>query len=385
VAIDPFVCGGCGLCASVCPTGAASYQMPAGDALFERLRTLLAAYRAAGGEAPVLLLHDPRHGSEMIALMAHAGRGLPGNVLPFQLNEVTQVGIDLLAAAFAYGAEQIVFLVGPEKREELAALASQVGLAETVMAGLGYGGGRIQLLDDQDPEAIEAALFALAPRPAAPAGSFLPMGGKRSRTMLALRHLHEQAPSRLDILPLPAGAPFGAAKVDAAGCTLCLACVSVCPTGALVDDPERPWLGFQEEACVQCGLCRNTCPERVITLEPRLNFTEEARSAVTRHQQRPFNCIRCGKPFGVRGTIERIAGQLADKHAMFKGALAERIMLCDDCRVVVEFERPDVPLAAAPRPLPRTTDDYLREREIEEARARLLEERAKGGNGGNGG
>ncbi len=396
VAIDPHVCGGCGMCASVCPTGAASYQLPAGDSLFDRLRVLLSAYLAAGGaaggEAPVLLPHDGRHGRAMIDLMARSGRGLPGAVIPFHINEVTQVGLDFFAAAFAYGAAQIAFLIGPEKRDDLAGLASQIGLAEAVMDGLGYGGGRIHLFDQLDPEAVEAGLHDLAPRAAPPAGSFLPVGGKRTRTTLALRHLHDHAPRKIELLALPPGAPFGfvrvevrgveGGEVEGGGCTLCLSCVSACPTGAMMDDPERPWLGFNEEACIQCGLCRTTCPESVITLEPRLNFAEAARSPVTQHQQQPFHCIRCGKPFGVRGTVEHIAGKLAGKHSMFQGSdQIERIMMCDDCRVVVQFEVPDAPLAAAPRPIPRTTDDYLREREIEAARAKLLEDRAKGKNG----
>ena len=382
VEIDPFVCGGCGMCASVCPTGAATYQLPAGDAVFQRLRTLLGAYLEAGGSAPVLLLHDPRHGAEMISLMARGGRGLPGNVLPFALNEVTQVGLDFLAAALAYGAAQVTVLVGPDKAGELEALGQQIGLAETVMEGLGYGGGRVHLLDRQDPDAVETALHGLERREAAPAGSFLPMGGKRTRSMLALRHLHDKAPRPVEVLPLPGGAPFGAVEVDTEGCTLCLACVSACPTGAMVDDPEKPWLGFAEEACVQCGLCRNTCPESVISLVPQLNFTEAAKGAVKKNEAPPFHCIRCGKPFGVQRTIERIADRLAGKHYMFEGQdQVERLMMCDDCRIVVEFEKPDAPLAGAPRPIPRTTDDYLREREIEEARAKLLEERAKGGNG----
>jgi ferredoxin len=46
------------------------------------------------------------------------------------------------------------------------------------------------------------------------------------------------------------------------GCTLCLSCVSACPTGALLDDPDRPALKFVEDACVQCGLCKATCPRR---------------------------------------------------------------------------------------------------------------------------
>ena len=376
VAIDPFVCGGCGACASVCPTGAATYQLPAGMSLFERLRVLLAAYRSAGGELPLLFLHDNRHGDEMIALMARLGRGLPADVLPFAVNEVTQVGLDFFAAALGYGASGIAILVDPRKRHELEGLAREIGLAETVMAGLGYGGNRIWICDDHDPTVVEARLHDAPRQPPAPAGSFLLIGQKRARSLLALKHLHDQAPSPVDHLPLPQGAPFGTIRVETEGCTLCLACVGACPTGALLDDPDRPWLGMREDACVQCGICRNTCPEKVIALEPRINFTEAAFGAVELNRAEPFHCIRCGKPFGAEVTIERIAEQLAGRHAMFENSdQIELIMMCDDCRVVVQFDDPKTPLAGAPRPIPRTTDDYLREREIEEARAKLKAER----------
>src|SRR3546814_14899122 len=116
VDIDPLVCAGCGSCASVCPTGAASYELPAGDSLFERLRTLLGAYREADGKRATLLLHDARHGSEIIGIMARLGRGLPAQALPFSLNQVTPVGPDFLAAAFAYGADPVAFIAYPKHR-----------------------------------------------------------------------------------------------------------------------------------------------------------------------------------------------------------------------------------------------------------------------------
>ena len=78
VTIDPFLCGGCGGCNSVCPTGAASYAMPAprrpGRAAARRCSRPISRRAAA---KPVLFVHDGRHGEEMISLIARHGRGLP--------------------------------------------------------------------------------------------------------------------------------------------------------------------------------------------------------------------------------------------------------------------------------------------------------------------
>ncbi len=381
VRIDPFLCGGCGACHSVCPTGAAAYAYPPASAVLERLRTLLITYRQAGGQAPALLVHDDPHGGELISLLSRFGRGLPANVIPFALNEVTQLGLDAILGALAFGAERLLVLVPPKRRDELAGLEAQFGYAEAVLGGLGYGRGRLELVQEDDPDAVEARLFEPPPTGRMPAAGFLPMGGKRALLRLALQELHRAAPAPVDQLPLPAGAPFGRVVVDTDGCTLCLACVGACPTGALQDNPERPELRFLEDACVQCGLCANTCPEHVIKLEPRLNFADAARQAILIKEEEPFACIRCGKPFGTKASVEKIIEKLGAKNWMYMESSAiDRIRMCDDCRVIVQFEATDNPFAGAPSPRPRTTEDYLRERaEIEAARAKLAAE--SGGNG----
>jgi ferredoxin len=180
----------------------------------------------------------------------------------------------------------------------------------------------------------------------------------------ALRELHSVAPAQPNVVPLPQSSPFGSVEIDVAGCTLCLACVSACPTGALTDDPERPMLRFAEDACVQCGLCKATCPEKVIALRPQLDFRAATAAARVLKEEEPFACLRCGKPFGVKSTIERVTAKLEGRHWMFKGS-AQRldlIKMCEDCRVIVVTES-DFDPHSKPRPPVRTTEDYLRERD----------------------
>jgi ferredoxin len=360
---DPYVCAGCGLCAAVCPTGAATYQLPAGDGIYERLRVLLGTYLKAGGRNPVLLVHAFEKGGEILDALARNGDGLPARVIPFALNQPTQIGLDFLFAGLAYGAERIVILLTPDRDKNTEAFAREVDLAATVMAGLGYGPGRTSMMETADPDELARALAGLAPAEGPKPGEFKIMGRKRQILAPALAHLHAHAPTPVDVLPLPAGAPFGAIKVDVAGCTLCLACVGACPANALKDNPtEKPQLSFLEANCVQCGLCRVTCPEKVITLEPRLSFLPAARAHQVIKEEEPFQCVRCGKPFGARSSIERIAEKLK-AHPMFAGGALERLKMCDNCRVVAMAEEDTHPLAGAPRPTVRTTDDYLKERE----------------------
>jgi ferredoxin len=366
VKIDALICAGCGQCAAACPTGAAAYALPPADALMRKLRVLLATYREAGGASPIVLLHDDEHGGALIDALARHGDGLPANVLPVVVNELTQVGLEAIAAAFAYGTSALRFLLRAKPRHDVEGLKKTLALTEPILSGLGYGANRVAMIETDDPDALGADLRAIAAgtavqRPA----SFAPVGGKRDVMRLALRELHRAAPTPVDVVALPADAPFGAVNLNVEGCTLCLACVSACPTGALSGDPERPMLRFAEDACVQCGLCKSTCPEKVISLKPQLDFRAATATARVLKEEEPFLCISCGKPFGVKSTIERVTAKLENKqHWMFKDS-AKRldvIKMCENCRVAVVTQE-DFDPYGAPRPAPRTTEDYLRERE----------------------
>jgi ferredoxin len=367
VAIDPHVCAGCGACAAVCPTGAASYALPDAAALLRRVRAMLGACREAGGAAPVLLIHDGDHGEQMIDALARFGDGLPAHVLPLRVNEITQIGPETIAAAFAWGAAGTMFLARAKPRHDQSGLERVVAMCDRVLAALGYGAGAVATISTDDPDALGAALRLSGTGRASPSPSgFLPMGDRRGLLGLAFGELQRVAPTPVERVPLPQGAPFGTVVVDAAGCTLCHACVAACPTSALSDNPDKPQLGFTESLCVQCGLCKATCPEKVIQLVPQIDFAAWRSGRRVVKEEEPATCPSCGKAFGTKSSIDKVRAKLAGHHWMFQGENAKRLdllMLCEACRVTQVVEDGVDPYAARPRPRPRTTEDYLRERD----------------------
>src|SRR6202008_1209867 len=111
-------------------------------------------------------------------------------------------------------------------------------------------------------------------------------------------------------------------------------------------------------ACVQCGLCRTTCPENGITLVPRIDFGASRAPARILKEEEPFCCIRCSKPFGVKSSIERVVARLEGKHWMYAGSAnrLDVIKMCEDCRVAFLAEERFEPYGV-PSQTVRTTAD----------------------------
>lgn len=356
VVVEPHLCVGCGACSTVCPSGAMSFAYPGTVDQGKRLRTLLNAYTAAQGRDAALLLHSEGQGSRLVDALGRAAqlqparlRGLPARVIPVPLWHTASVGLDLWLMAIAQGASQVMVLLTQEEAPDYRqALREQMAQGQAMLTGLGYGQGHLQLIelhDEQDLPALDAALQVPPAQGVRQPASVVAQADKRTTLELALEHLRVQAPvAAPELINLPtAGAPFGSLVVDADRCTLCLSCVGACPASALADNPERPQLRFFEKNCVQCGLCATTCPEQAITLQPRLWLADEGRArkaARVLHEVPPYACIRCGKPFGTLKAVENIVAKLAG-HTAFQGAALERLKMCNDCRVVDLYTNPN--------------------------------------------
>ncbi len=360
VSIDPGICGGCGMCGAVCPSGAVQTMTPPADQTARRMATLIDAYEEAGGKAAGLLLHDDIYGEEMISLMARYSRGLPARIIPLGMSSVARTGHDTIIAAIALGFEQVFILLNPNKSEENQPVRDQVELARIMLAGAGVDAAdRIMVIDEADPDNVAKSLYeAASPKKFKPA-PFAPTGTPRGMTRLAMRGLARANKAPSEIIALPEGAPYGQVSVDTDNCTICLSCVGACPAGALQDNPDAPQLLFREDACLQCGICAATCPEKVISLIPQFNLSDASMTNQLIVEDEPFACTSCGKFFGTRRSIEAIVTKL-EGHSMFSSQdQLDMLKQCEDCRVKSLFGGEEKIADVGERARPRTTDDYL--------------------------
>lgn len=344
IAVDPYLCKGCGTCSTVCPSGALSFQYPRVPELGQRVKTLLAEYARAGGTDACLLFHSAAAGSAAIARLARRGCGLPARVIPVEVWSADAVGLDLMLGSLALGACQVAVLAAGS--HDAAPLEAQAGHGQAILSALGYGGEHLRVIeaDADDWQALERALYDWAPAmTVAEPARFRLLAKKRETLDFALRHLVAHAPATTTPAGLPAaialnaGAPFGQVIASDA-CTLCMSCTGACPAGALRAASDAYRLEFVEKNCLQCGLCEASCPESAITLEPRLlpgeYGTEGARRARALREADIFHCTACGKAMGAAPLIESMIARLSG-HAMFAGeAERARLRMCADCRVI---------------------------------------------------
>ena len=329
IEIDPYLCHGAGSCTNACPTGAISYDLPTPQALHSYLHKLVSRFREQAQIAPVILFHDAANGASLV------GDDLPGAVIPVELEEITVASMDHWMSVLAWGARQVIVLNTDATAPTLTQMLNgEQSLANDIFDEMGQP-HRVSVLNQDQLGELAKLIEVSASWPVIVPGEFAATT-KRKTLYAAIDHLNGQAAST-DTCLSKSNIPFGKVSVNKDNCTLCLSCVSTCPTQALTDGGEKPSLHFVEQDCVQCGLCESACPEKVICLTPQINFDAAARQErQTLNEEEPFECIRCGTPFATQSMVQRML-EVVGGHSAFS-ANTERLKMCSDCRVKDMFE-----------------------------------------------
>ncbi|MGB2078548.1 MAG: 4Fe-4S binding protein [Vibrio sp.] len=375
IQINPNLCQGVGTCATACPNEAIRYAYPEPEQTQNFAKTLIEHYLKAGGQNPILLFCSAQHPSHNKMLLAQ----LPANVIPVELEELPSVGMDTWFQALTSGACQVLFAASLHMPQQVRdVLSAQVGYAQQLLTQLGLAANRIDIfylenLRNGLPELIQSPLTELSAlnyqqvlsreqtqtqtrevdanqnptlqkrrgkqefdfkdsRMVKP--KVKPSSPKRQRLFEALDQMALAYPAVEPIVQMPVEAAFGSLDCDGDKCTLCMGCVSVCPTGALKASPDSPSLQIKEQDCVQCGLCVQGCPEQALALKPQMNWQAQTRqSAQVLHQEKPALCLRCDKPFAPASMIDMLQQKLAANPHFSNQTALRRIAMCEDCRV----------------------------------------------------
>ena len=146
------------------------------------------------------------------------------------------MGLELLLAPIALGAAGVVLAVpGNISSMVVETLLAQVELARRLLQYFGYAGTRVQLLldnvDDSEPisddQPNRAAKFEewVYPEDTDPHTRLLTLFDNLSLQSEQLQEMNE--------VELPNWSTFGTLELDNEACTMCLACTTLCPVGAL--------------------------------------------------------------------------------------------------------------------------------------------------------
>ncbi len=329
IEINPYLCQGQGTCATVCPTEAIRYDYPDPLSSQDYLSQLLNYYADQGGETPCLVYYSP---NQEAALLDHLP-ALPASCLPVQIEEVLSVGMDTWLHALIKGAGQIIFLTDGIHAKAKTTLKQEIGTVKHLFKAMDIEPERITACDAAKVKKNHKGFAPIRPLEGSEPVTLNKQASKRERFATFLDEIAFRVQASLDITDVAPQSPFGQIKLNTSDCTLCLSCIAVCPTDALKAVGSHPGITFREQDCVQCGMCEKSCPESVITLEPRYNWlTESRQSRGLIHEEPAAECTRCGVPFAPQSMVTMLVERLSN-HSHYQEDAIERLSMCEDCRV----------------------------------------------------
>ena len=322
VKVDHLVCDDCGLCASVCPTGAIQYER-FGDLGFvtwiDRVNLEKDCTVVIGNERALHRLWWKSQGNRF------------ANTVFMEHPNWNALSLMQILYVFSKGAARLVLL--QQKGRGQSVLTSQAQAANQIIQALFSMKDFVQMFSTE--EALEnLKLQAHSPLPY----PWEQQGGLRTRRpfLCSILSFLLEASNKEAFISSSSGADsFGELECDPGLCTQCLSCINECRAGALEANEAMFCLTFLASACVQCGICTKLCPENALVSRPGLYLQKSFFKRRILTKAEPARCARCGKVFGTRASLEKVKSILGQRQDLD----VKLFDYCEDCRVKLLFEK----------------------------------------------
>ncbi|RZN40161.1 MAG: 4Fe-4S dicluster domain-containing protein [Methanophagales archaeon ANME-1-THS] len=346
-------CLGCGLCTSLCPVSVPQLRGYPNELLYAQIETLL-----AGDLEPKVLLVACTEHLETLNAVGRKKIRYPA-VLPLFVPCIDMVSEAHLLSAFDHGADGVILWgCDQSQREHLESKPLQgfrgqrggaplmVHFVQMALAAFNLG-ERVLLMDHDQVDASEVAntitnfVKGLRPSPirkkkVAPVDRTRP---QREILVEAIQNLYTKTKVQPRLKEENTPFPFADIVINAR-CTLCNACVNLCPTKALGKEVNA--IEFSYRHCIACGLCEQACPEDALKLRRVLDFSRLVeRKSMKLIEAELMACARCGKLFMPRSAFERMTALIKEGGGEGELTLEERLEMlsyCEKCRPVRAIE-----------------------------------------------
>ena len=80
--------------------------------------------------------------------------------------------------------------------------------------------------------------------------------------------------------PMDSSFFIGKPTINAEKCTKCGECMTRCPSGAIITNPQTKMLGINLDTCIFCALCEDVCSEGAVQMSKEFELAEKSRASL---------------------------------------------------------------------------------------------------------
>lgn len=312
IEFDEISCTGCGACASVCPISL--FRME--DDIYSKMEYLLGGYLPSNSrrteKTRKILMFTCEHSIPLLEKAGEQRLKYPA-VLPLFVPDLARVSETHILRAFDLGAEGVIMLGCDECSSHFSEEACKV--AGKILEEFKLGDRISVIRNNNDVNSFTVSARSFNDRIThIPPGKYklvkLVNATNRRILLELIASLATKTGIALTSVIKDTTAPFAEISIGAS-CTVCGACTSMCPTGALIKDKGS--IAFVYGNCIACGLCEKACPEKALKIRGVLDMKRLLNTApTTLFKSEQQVCASCNKPYMTQAAFDRIAGSFIE-------------------------------------------------------------------------